>query len=66
MSEEISALQPKQVSEWSKRTTCEHGNPFPRYANCDACREAIDREDEEADRLARSLLQNTEVFDAHD
>jgi hypothetical protein len=40
----------------SKRTTCEHGNPFPRYANCDACREAIDREDAEADALASKLL----------
>lgn len=43
-----------------KRDTCEHGKPFPRYANCDACREAIDREDAEADAGALALLNGCE------
>lgn len=44
--------------------TCEHGKPFPRYANCADCRDAIEREDAEADALAYRLLKGTEVYDA--
>lgn len=39
-----------------RKTTCEHGLPFPRYVNCDQCRAEIDREDAEADAGALALL----------